>query len=552
MKTLNKIIGSCVVALPILASCTGNFDDMNTNPYVVTDGEPGYLLNHVTELCTNVSCDPYQRAENLYGHFYAHYLSNTVQGWVTDRYGYNDGWIYTALWTPYYTALKETKYVANEISDASHAQYSNVAQMMRIITAWRTITVTDAYGDIPYSKAGLGDDQVAFDTQEQVYDGIFKELTEAVDALKNPPSGVEQSSLSADQDLIFAGDVQKWIRFANSVRLRAAMRLTNINPEKAKSEAEAALAAGVMESEDDNAMVRITATGGNAWGQPLYMISQWDCFVMSSDMEKILKHESTVFDPRMPLWFGVTINYRKAHPEAIGTTYTDEMFSGSPNGMSDSQIGQEENGVHANSQAWGLKAYPDWNTGKATVSDGPGNSVLTMPLKAMAYSEVCFLKAEAAIRGWSGAGDAKTNYENGIRASFAEARSNIDGSGNNVDPSLYTTANDETYITTGNVAWNASDSQEAKLKKIITQKWIALYPDGFEAWSEFRRTGYPELTPIQQSDDASISPAKGQFVKKIRYPDAERRDNPNSTASTLNNNQGDGMNVRVWWDTKSK
>lgn len=88
------------------------------------------------------------------------------------------------------------------------------------------------------------------------------------------------------------------------------------------------------------------------------------------------------------------------------------------------------------------------------------------------------------------------------------------------------------------------------MKKIITQKWIALYPDGFEAWSEFRRTGYPELSPVNQSADASINPAKGEFVKKIRYPDAERRDNPNSTLSTLNQNQGDGMNVRVWWDTK--
>lgn len=347
---------------------------------------------------------------------------------MTDRYGYNDGWIYTALWTPYYTALKETKYVANEISDANHAKYSNIAQMMRIITAWRTITVTDAYGDIPYSKAGLGNDQVAFDTQEEVYDGIFKELTEAVAALQNPPSGVEQATVNEDQDLIFAGDVQKWIRFANSIRLRAALRLTNINPTKAQSEAEAALAAGVMQSEDDNAMVRITATGDMAWGHPLYMISQWAGFVMSSDMENILKHESTVFDPRLPMWFGVTNDYRTAHPGTIGTNYTDEMFSGSPNGMTDTQIGQHENGVDANSQAWGLHAYPDWNTGNAAVSDDPGNSVLTMPLKAMAYSEVCFLKAEAAVRGWSGADDAKTDYEDGIRASFAESRKDVNAS----------------------------------------------------------------------------------------------------------------------------
>ena len=162
----------------------------------------------------------------------------------------------------------------------------------------------------------------------------------------------------------------------------------------------------------------------------------------------------------------------------------------------------------------------------------------------MSYAEVCFLKAEAALKGWSGSGDVKSNYETGIRASFAEAR---DG----VSSSLYSTANDETYITTGNVAWSNSDTEEQKLKKIITQKWIALYPNGNEAWAECRRTGYPELMQISSSVDQSINPANGEFVKKIRYTDAERRDNAeHAKDASLNQGQGDGMNVRVWWDTK--
>lgn len=541
MKTLNKIIRCFAVSLPLLSSCTDNFDQMNTNPYVVTYGDPGYLLSHVTELLTNVSCDPYQRGENLYGHFYAHYLTNTVAGWMSDRYGYNDAWAYTALWTPYHEALKETKYISGGLDE--HPEYSNIAQMMRIITVWRTIAETDMYGDIPYSEAGLGNDGVKFDTQQEVYDCIFTELSDAVGKLQ--AASDNQKSPNGDQDLIFAGDVQKWIRFANSLRLRAALRIINVDAAKAKAEGEAALAAGVMESNADNAMVRITATGSLAWGHPLYMISQWACFVMSRDMENILKHTSSVHDPRMPMWFGKSIDYRKAEESDKLASYTGEEYSGVPNGMSDTQIGLHENGVDANSQVWGLKAYPNWNSGKNGVADGPGNSVIAMPLKVMSYAEVCLLKAEAAIRGWAGAGNAQANYENGIRASFAEAR---DG----VDANLYSTANDETYITTGKVKWDESDGLEAKMERIITQKWIALYPDGFEAWSEFRRTGYPKLTPIQQSEDPNINPAKGEFVRKIRYPDAERRDNPNATASTLNNNQGDGMHVSVWWDFKGK
>ena len=161
----------------------------------------------------------------------------------------------------------------------------------------------------------------------------------------------------------------------------------------------------------------------------------------------------------------------------------------------------------------------------------------------MAYSEVCFLKAEAALRGWSGAGDAKADYEAGIRASFAEARSGVDAS-------LYSTANDDAYMSGSKVAWNDGDTFEQKLEKIITQKWIALYPNGNEAWAECRRTGYPKLNPISSSVDNTINPANNEFVKKIRYTDAERRDNPHATESTLNQNQGDGMNVRVWWDIK--
>ena len=162
----------------------------------------------------------------------------------------------------------------------------------------------------------------------------------------------------------------------------------------------------------------------------------------------------------------------------------------------------------------------------------------------MGYSEVCFLKAEAAVRGWAGAGNAQTNYEKGIRASFAESRAGV-------DDALYSTANDNTYIITGNVAWNNAAPTATKLKQIITQKWIALYPDGIEAWAEFRRTGYPNLMPVHKSDNPDINPANGEFVKKLRYPDAERRDNPHATASTLNGGKGDGMNVRVWWDTNS-
>ena len=162
----------------------------------------------------------------------------------------------------------------------------------------------------------------------------------------------------------------------------------------------------------------------------------------------------------------------------------------------------------------------------------------------MTYGEVCLLKAEAALLGWNGAGDAGENYKEGIKASLADERSFLS------DASLSPTDNDETYMTTGNVAWNENDSQEQKLEKIATQKWLALYPNGIEAWAECRRTGYPKLSPVLHSEDANINPANHEFIRKLRYTDDERRENSeNATSSSLNQNQGDGSTVHVWWDT---
>lgn len=173
----------------------------------------------------------------------------------------------------------------------------------------------------------------------------------------------------------------------------------------------------------------------------------------------------------------------------------------------------------------------------------PSGHVFTPPLGLMNYAEVCFLKAEAALRGWQGAGSASENYENGIRASFEEFRTDAPANS-------YSTANDDTYIATGDVAWNNSDDFETKLEKIITQKWLGIYPNSEEAWAEFRRTGYPALQPVKQSLESTINAANGEFIKKLRYVDNELNNNgANATNPSLNSGKGDGVSVRVWWDT---
>ena len=533
MKRYKAFLG-LGLALGLLSGCTDRFDDMNTNPGAVTDANLKYVLPYVEEQATRVDCTPYQRADNLYAQFYCQYFTNTTTGFTTDRYGYNDSWSQDGFWTPYYTVLKHMK-VAKE-SAAANPSMTNVLQMIRIITAKNTIEMTDLYGDIPYFEAGLGNTQSRYDSQESIYRDVFKELTEAASTLSQNLAG--QETCSADNDLIFAGDTQKWMRLANSLRLRYARRLASVDPDLSRQEAEAALKAGVMESNDDNAYIECRGDGGGAgWGHPLYQMASWHGFAISSTFYDILCNLSSVEDPRKELWIGLVKQYADSLVVGHEDNYVGEKFIALRNGMNDTEIGLVPVGTF--SEAWGLQAFPDYNS-KGDAS-AVGTSVI-LPLKIMNYAEVCLLKAEAALRGYSGAGSAQQNYEDGIRASFADERSFLS------DAKLSDTSLDDTYITTGDVAWS-SDPQK-QLEQIITQKWLALYPSGVEAWAEVRRTGYPAMIPVMHSEDPNINPANGEFITKIRYIDSERRENAaNALSPSLNQGQGDGSTVKVWWHT---
>lgn len=538
MKRHTILLGICLSIS--LSGCTDRFDSMNINPGAVNDANLKYILPYVQEVGAHLDCTPYQRADNLYAQMYSQYYTNTHSKFVTDRYGYNEDWSVVGFWTPYYTTLKNMK-EAKKTAE-KHPSMMNLCQMIRITLAYGSAGMTDIFGDIPYSEAGLGVSKNKYDTQEAIYKDIFKELTEAVNILKKGLP--DQETCTADNDLVFGGDVQKWICFANSLRLRYALRISFINPQWAKTEGEAALLAGVMSSNKDNAYMTASATGEWGWGHPLYMMSSWHGFTMSATMENTLKKMSTVEDPRMQLWFGQTEDYVAAVKDNTIGSYTGQQFSGLPNGMSPAEIGEPNNAPTRHSGILGLQAYPAWNS-QSQPSGDVLNETVTLPFKIMTYGEVCLLKAEAALLGWTGAGSAKANYEEGILASLADERSFLK------DASLSPTTNNQTYLTTGNVVWNEAENYEQKLEKIATQKWLALYPNGIEAWTECRRSGYPKLMPIKgHSEDAKINSANGELIKKIRYSDSERRENKeNATNPNLNQKQGDGSNVRVWWDT---
>lgn len=509
----------CITGM--VMGCTADYDKLNTDPTGLTSGDPGYILPYIQEQGSRMGSWEYQVGDNLHTNLYAQYFANSAAYFNSGNYTFKSSWVTDGFWNSYYVGVlkqfKNVKEIATE-----RPQYDNIYQVMRIFTARCTAQTTDIFGDIPYTEAAMGTSNAKYDSQKSIYADLFKELTEAVTNLNNHKDDPAQVKLGTTQDLVFQGNLSKWIRLGNSLRLRYAMRLTYVDAAIAKKEAEAALSApgGLLTDNTDNACVYISGKGAN--GFPLFQISGWGEFAMSKTMENMLKQTSTVLDPRTALWFGHTKNSTAAAPKYQGVT----------NGLPSDKIpGDEER-----SYVWGFQYMPGWNS----ANNNESSFCIARPIKLMEYSEVCFLKAEAALRGYAGAGDAQQHYLDGIQASFDSERAGV-------DPKYYSASNDNTYKTTGSVAWSSESTAEGHLKQIMTQKWLALYPDGVEAWTEFRRTGYPSLTPVVQSMESTLP--QGTFIKKLKYVDDETRDNPNAKNASLNNGKGDGMAIRVWWDT---
>lgn len=511
-------------------SCTNGFQTINENPLAINQISPDLVLPIMEHAGFQVTSPEYQRSSILYAGLYCQYIANTSANYNSGNYVYNNSWTERGFWTPYYQKqLKNLKEIQQSLNE--HPEYSDMYQIMRIVTAVGTMRLTDTFGDIPYFEAGKGETQNSYDSQKDIYYDIFKELSEAVELLKQK----RDNQLSyGNEDLIYRGDTDKWIKFANSLRLRAAIRLSFIDPEKAREEGEAVLKETLFMSNEDNACVEATNTTGV--GHPLINCSYFNEFKASKTIVDILLNASAVKDPRLTLMLSQTEAWVSGEEGAI-------QFKGLPNGLPSAEVALPEYDNTHNSGIWGYMWGYTWNNATKGSNATKPNGRLEIPLTIMNYSEVCFLKAEAALRGWIGAGEAQVNYKTGILASFKEMR-------NLAPEGSYNIEDDNTYITTGSVKWNDTADFETKLKQIITQKWLGIYPNSIEAWAEFRRTGYPQLIPIKQCLENSINISNGEFIKKLRYVDNELINNStNANDKSLNNGQGDGVNVRVWWDT---
>lgn len=371
---------------------------------------------------------------------------------------------------------------------ARRANRPNQAAPAMIMKAWTFGAMTDMWGDIPFSQANKGDSGVtapAYDTQDAVYAGISALLQEAAGMIPGTGLGYGGS------DPIYGGNVALWEKFANSLRARYGLRLSEVAATRARSEVVAALTAGVFTSLADQAELHWPGDGTN--DHPLYtnnVIGNRDDHRISRTMVDTLKRLN---DPRLPF-------YAQLPSDPSVTTYV-----GVENGLSSDSAGKL--GLGKTSRIGTLFAYQ---------ADAP--SIL------MSYWEVLFIRAEAAARGWT-TENAATLYADAIRANMRWLGIS--------DPDI------AAYLGQASVVYNPARG----LEQIALQKWISLYGQGSEAFAEWRRTGYPGLTP----GPASITQPRS-VARRLTYPLIEQSLNKASHDAAVSRQGGANITNRVWWD----
>ncbi|MCI1779918.1 MAG: SusD/RagB family nutrient-binding outer membrane lipoprotein [Bacteroidales bacterium] len=478
----NIVIPFIIAGAALLtAGCTKGFDEMNTPSTSLTKESlsPELLLG--TSINKGTSAE-YQRNYNLYDDMYAHYLSNCEPSFSSANYVYNDSWA-SCGWEEFYTE-RQKEY--NDINDICGDQpsFTNMKAINDIWNCFLSERVTDRWGDVPYSGSSLGD-AVAYASQEDIYKDLLKRLKKSCSAIG---SSSESQFTPGTNDLLYKGNAEKWKKFGYSLMLRMAMRISNVDPEDAENYAKIAIAGGTMTSIDDVAKVKCDLSGNGYYDYYNYLIVEWRSSISDRNFMNYMRGgtpgypRANTLDPRTSRWF----------------LPGNDGYVGFRNGMASASYPTDFN--------WEDYACINYKeNGYFYFVEGDGeNSRLYYPV--MNYAEVLFLKSEAALRGWGG--DAENLYEEGIKASMEEV-SEI--SGNTISDSEM-----QNYIN-GLPSWSAAASKEQKLKLIAVQKWIAVFPNSCEGWSEFRRTGYPDdLDYPEVSSSASVQ--DGNWIQRISYP----------------------------------
>ena len=522
MKSLlNKFCFALIFAITI-TGCTDDFDVLNTNEKELTTqaiAEDELLLGQVFAQAQfgSIPDSPFffQYAQNWSADLYVQYFAMTTPGSEADRNDFTDSWS-GQVWRAFYTeCAPHVKAVEDITLENDNMVGHAMAKVLKVLAYSR---LTDHYGPVIYSHFGNGELATPFDSQESMYADFFVQLDEAVAILK-ANSG---ANMFGSNDRIYGGSADKWLKFANSLRLRLAVHIRYADAAKAKSEAEKAVTDGVFTNSSDDAYLPIDQPRRHTYG----ILTGWSEFRMSAAMESVLKGYE---DPRASGYFV---------DAASGDTDGDGVgYEGILNGQSQAILSNTD-----------ISEYSNLGLAFQSISKGGTEG----PYEAMSASEMYFLRAEGALQGWSMGGTAQSMYEEGIRTSLS-FKAGVDEA---AIVAYINSANTPAPYEAGTVGLTDipvafSADPEEQFEQIMTQKWIAIYPNGWEAWVDLRRTGYPKMYERLFSDNPDVGVA--DIMRRIKYPDLEADTNPEGYAGALAMPEmaaGNKNNTKLWWDKR--
>jgi hypothetical protein len=536
MTRINKLLVTAAsIAALGFGGCTKNFKSINTDPNGLYPSDVAIDYQNLGAPLSQAQLNifsyvdyVYQLQQNLNADIYSGYMMSPDDGFNAGQNNetyYLDipGWNQTPWDQAYNNVMAPIATVLQSTQGAQYAPFYAWAKLLRVEAMHR---VSDIFGPIIYSHYGTtnSDGSVTYDAQQAVYTQFFSELDSTITTFTAALAASPKSPAPfASFDLVYGGSYEEWIKFANTLRLRLAIRISGIDPTLAQTEGEKSLAdpGGLLSASTDDAYVNI---GNNE--NPINLIA--NSYIDINMGAPLLSMMNGYKDPRISQYA------QTATASAVAGQY----------------IGIRQ-GI----------AIPTYVYAGYSLPVNFPNKMLWMTA-----AEAWFLKAEAALRGWAGAGDAGTDYNNGISTSFSQygglsATTYMNDATSTaqpyVDPLAATPGQNDvpagtSYLSTITIKWNDADAFQTKLERIITQKWIAMFPDGEEAWAEFRRTLYPKLWPVLYNfSNGTISSTK--FIRRLKFASDEYSNNSAGVTAAIkllgNGSQQDTGGVPLWWDT---
>ena len=554
-KYITIITMACAL---FFASCSDEYmENMNTDPSKAATIDPNAQLT-TAQLQTYGDLSMME----IYRNYHYAFTQQLMGCWNTTNYGGRhtlDNNEMSRIWTSFYTqSLKNI--IDAQYRTAEDAEKVNINSVLRIYRVYLMSIITDTYGDAPFSEAGLGFLEGKFnpkyDKQEDIYNAFFLELEDAVNK-------IDPTKDKVTGDLIYAGDVTKWQQLANSLRLRFAMRISNVNPTKAQTEFENALAAngGVITDASSDALIKYM-TIAFSFGQEAYSDYR------GNSLSQLLFGNDPANNPSYlcSTFFNQLYNSGDPRTFKISRCYYDGLMSAtSPDNRVDITQEMIEKGIAFSPRDPGAYSWEPWPTGydsdicKELAVNNPSVTVTMArevepklannflksdnPGVVMTSAEVKFLMAEATVKKWNvGSVSAEDLYKQGVRAA-------MDFLTDNYGCTATTDAEFDAFIQDRGT-FGHTDNQ--KLEAINTQAWILHFTNPAECWANVRRSGYPKLKSPAEYGFGQYLTGGTEIPVRLCYPVLESSYNKENYHEAIERMGGtDNWHCLLWWDTEN-